>query len=173
LIISTAHWSTAGDAKRAEEIDIARLVDITAGSGTMTTKDRGNKVAIRDEHGRYLKGIPGGPGRPVGSRNKLSQDFLRDLQEDWEQHGKNILSIMREKFPEIYFQSMVKLAMIHRVEFGQPQEFERPRTREEVLQKMEERAGLAGRKMLERFLARVDKLERAPRSANFGPVMKL
>ena len=126
----------------------------------MSTKDRGNIVAIRDEHGRYLKGIPGGPGRPVGSRNKLSQDFLGDLQEDWDQHGPEILRIMREKFPEIYFQSLVKLAMIHRVELGPPQAFERPRTREEVLHKMEERSGLAGRKMLEKFLVRMDKLER-------------
>ncbi len=131
----------------------------------MTTKDRGNIVAIRDEQGRYLKGILGGPGRPVGSRNKLSQDFLRDLQEDWEQHGTEILRIVREKFPEVYFQSLVKLAMIHRIELGQPQAFEQPRTREELLQKMEERAGPAGRKMLEKFLTRVDKLERGPRSA--------
>jgi hypothetical protein len=45
---------------------------------------------------------------------------------------------------------LVKLAMIHRVELGPPQAFERPRTREEVLHKMEERAGLAGRRMLEK-----------------------
>ena len=128
----------------------------------MTSKDRSNIVAIRDEHGRYLKGIPGGPGRPVGSRNKLSQDFLGDLQEDWDQHGPEILRIMREKFPEIYFQSLVKLAMIHRIELGPPQTFEQPRTREEVLQKMEERAGPAGRKMLAKFLNRLDKLERGP-----------
>jgi hypothetical protein len=59
--------------------------------------DSENSVAIRDERGRYLKGIAGGPGRPVGSRNKLSQDFLGDLQEDWDQHGPEILRIMREK----------------------------------------------------------------------------
>ena len=128
----------------------------------MTSKDKGNIVAIRDEHGRYLKGIPGGPGRPVGSRNKLSQDFLGDLQEDWDQHGPEILRIMREN--ETYFQGMVKLAMIHRVELGPPQAFERPRTREEVLQKMEGRSGLAGRKMLEEFLVRMDKLERGRNS---------
>jgi hypothetical protein len=58
-----------------------------------------NSVAIRDERGRYLKGIA---GRPVGSRNKLSQDFLGDLHVDWDQRGPEILRIMREKFPEIY-----------------------------------------------------------------------
>ena len=94
----------------------------------------------------------------MGSRNKLGQDFLGDLQEDWDQHGPEILRIMREN--ETYFQGMVKLAMIHRIELGPPQAFERPRTREEVLHKMEERSGLAGRKMLEEFLVRMDKLER-------------
>jgi hypothetical protein len=34
---------------------------------------------------------------------------------------------MREKFPEIHFQSMVKLALVHRVEHGQPKEFDKPR----------------------------------------------
>jgi hypothetical protein len=37
-----------------------------------------NVVAIRDERGRYLKGIPGGPGRPLGSRNKMRDDFFAD-----------------------------------------------------------------------------------------------
>ena len=123
----------------------------------------GKSLVARDEQGRWLRGIPGGPGRPVGSRNKLSQDFLGDLQEDWEQHGKDILAIMRAKFPEIYFQSLVKLAMVHRVELGQPQAFGRPRTREELLQKMEERTGPLGRKKLEEFLDMLEKLERRPR----------
>jgi hypothetical protein len=48
-------------------------------------------VVARDESGRWLKGYSGGPGRPLGSRNKLSEDFLCDFQEDWEQHGQEIL----------------------------------------------------------------------------------
>jgi hypothetical protein len=101
-------------------------------AGPLKGKNSKNVVA-RDERGRWLKGFSGGPGRPLGSRNKLSEDFLRDLQEDWEQHGKKIIKIMREKFPEIYFQSMVKLALVHRVELGRPKEFDKPRTVEEAL----------------------------------------
>jgi hypothetical protein len=37
----------------------------------------------------------------LGARNKLNNLFLRDLQAD--QHGKDILEVMRKKHPEIYF----------------------------------------------------------------------
>lgn len=33
----------------------------------------------------------GNPGRPPGSRNKLSEDFLRDICEVWDKHGKQAL----------------------------------------------------------------------------------
>jgi hypothetical protein len=118
-----------------------------------------NNGAVRDEHGRYLKGIPGGPGRPLGSRNKLSEDFLCDLQEDWEQHGREILQIMREKFPEIYFQSMVKLALVHRVEVGEPKAFDKPRTVEEALDQLEQKVGPRGRREFEKFLRKMERLE--------------
>ena len=36
-------------------------------------------VAVRDEHGRWLKGFSGGPGRPAGSRNKLTANGDSDL----------------------------------------------------------------------------------------------
>jgi hypothetical protein len=46
-------------------------------AGPLNGKNSKNVVA-RDERGRWLKGFSGGPGRPLGSRNKLSEDFLRD-----------------------------------------------------------------------------------------------
>lgn len=33
----------------------------------------------------------GNPGRPPGSKNKLSEDFLRDICEVWDKHGKAAL----------------------------------------------------------------------------------
>jgi hypothetical protein len=98
-----------------------------------------NIITIRDECGRYLKGIPGGPGRPVGSRNKLTEDFLRDLQADWEQHGKNILEVMREKHPEIYFQCVVKLALANPAELYPPGGSNRRYTPENIMAELEER----------------------------------
>ena len=58
-----------------------------------------NSVAIRDERGRYLKGIAGGPGRPAGSRNKLTEEFLGDLHAAWQEHGRD--AINRVVAPEI------------------------------------------------------------------------
>ena len=48
--------------------------------------------------------MQGGPGRPVGSRNRLTEVFLRDLQAQWEQHGKDVLEVIAEDYLVIYFQ---------------------------------------------------------------------
>jgi hypothetical protein len=126
----------------------------------MATNGKTSKnVVARDEHGRWLKGFSGGPGRPPGSRNKLNEDFLHDLHEDWEQHGKKIFQIVREKYPEIYFQGMVKLAVVHRVELGQPKAFDKPRTVEEALDQLEEQVGPRGRREFEKFLRKMERLE--------------
>ena len=45
-----------------------------------------NVVAIRDKRGRYLKGMPGGPGRPLGSRKKMRDDFA-DMHTAWLERG--------------------------------------------------------------------------------------
>ena len=71
--------------------------------------DSENIITIRDQRGRYQRGMPGGPGRPVGSRNRLNENFLADLQADWEEHGKEILSIMREKPPAARCRSVGEL----------------------------------------------------------------
>ena len=50
-----------------------------------------NSVSIRDERGRYLKGIAGGPGRPPGSRNRLTEDFLGDVHAAWLERGREAI----------------------------------------------------------------------------------
>ena len=129
---------------------------------------RTNVVAIRDERGRYLKGIAGGPGRPLGSRNKLRDDFFADMarklssilrafgprvapgaisyrshlssfstwwigSEDhqlphaaWLEHGPEVIDRLIAERPEIFLLAMLKIANVHRVEIGQPEEFDRP-----------------------------------------------
>jgi hypothetical protein len=49
-------------------------------------------TAERDEKtGRFVTGNVGGPGRKLGSRNKLGEAFLEDLRDCWEQHGVDAL----------------------------------------------------------------------------------
>jgi hypothetical protein len=45
----------------------------------------------RDRSGRFLTGNKAGPGRPLGSRNKLAQRFLEDVFKQWKKHGVEVL----------------------------------------------------------------------------------
>jgi hypothetical protein len=49
----------------------------------------------RDSKGRFLTGNTGGPGRPMGSRNRLSEAFLAAVDADWSQHGNAVLARVR------------------------------------------------------------------------------
>jgi hypothetical protein len=48
--------------------------------------------------GRFLPGNIGG-GRPKGSRGKLSERFISDLYERWEQSGAQVLKTVAETDP--------------------------------------------------------------------------
>src|SRR6516162_5254172 len=105
------------------------------------------------QDGRYLAGTRGGPDRAAALR--LAEVFLRDLQADWEQHSKDILEVMRKKHPEIYFQCMVKLALVQRAELDQPRPYEWQYTPEEVVARLEQRVGPEGRRLFDNFLRKV------------------
>lgn len=51
------------------------------------------------KNGRFLSGCKPGPGRGVGSRNHLAQDFLRDLHDAWSTHGATALRRCAEEEP--------------------------------------------------------------------------
>lgn len=48
-------------------------------------------------------------GRPPGSRNKLSEDFVLALAEDFETHGKTAIQNVRETKPEVYVRVVADL----------------------------------------------------------------
>jgi hypothetical protein len=74
---------------------------------------KSNVVAIRDERGRYLKGMRGGPGRPLGSRNKLREDFFADMHDAWLEHGPDVIDRLIAERPEIFLMAMLKIAQVH------------------------------------------------------------
>ena len=118
-----------------------------------------NVVALRDERGRYLRGVRGGPGRPLGSRNKMREDFFADMHNAWLEHGREVIDRLIAERPEVFLLAMLKIAQVHHVEVGRPDDFNRPSSKEEALRHLEQSAGPKARKMLEDFLAKVAKLE--------------
>jgi hypothetical protein len=51
----------------------------------------------------WEKGKSGNPaGRPKGSRAKLADSFINDIQEDWKQFGKEALAKVRTEDPSTY-----------------------------------------------------------------------
>ena len=61
------------------------------------------------KHEPFRPGNPGGPGRAVGSRNKLQHKFLCALQADFEEHGEAVIRIARIEEPIKYLQLVAGL----------------------------------------------------------------
>ena len=51
----------------------------------------------------------GNPGRPKGSRNKLSEDFFKALHNDFQAHGKATIEAARESDPVAYVRMIASL----------------------------------------------------------------
>jgi hypothetical protein len=103
-------------------------------------------------------------GEPVlvnggGTIKALSAEFLFDLQKHWRKSREQVLDDVAKKYPAQYFAGMVTLAKVIRWEIGDPGAFDRPRSPEEVVERLEQRIGPEGRKLFERFLREVQQLE--------------
>ena len=55
----------------------------------------------RDTSGRFLTGNNGG-GRPKGSRNKLTDQFLSAISDDFAEHGAEAIAKVRSSDPAAY-----------------------------------------------------------------------
>ena len=60
------------------------------------------------ETGRFLTGNSGG-GRPKGSRNKLGEQFLEALAQDFAEHGQQAIVDCREEKPTEYVKIVASL----------------------------------------------------------------
>src|SRR5262245_44223102 len=55
-------------------------------------------------------GQSGNPaGRPKGSRNRLSEDFIADLHESWQTHGKTAIERCVAERPDMYLKIVAGL----------------------------------------------------------------
>jgi hypothetical protein len=81
----------------------------------------------------------GSPRCRGGAGKKLAEDFLSDLERLWQQHGREALCRLATERPLAFFRMMIKLAQVHPLELGPPEERAWPCNREEVLQRLETR----------------------------------
>jgi hypothetical protein len=59
---------------------------------------------------RFMPGQSGNPGgKPVGARNKIQGDFLKELSEDFAIHGRSAIETMRKKDPSGYVRTVAAL----------------------------------------------------------------
>ena len=59
---------------------------------------------------RWQKGQSGNPnGRPLGARHKISEVFLKDLLDDYAEHGAAAIVKLRENHPGRYIELIAKL----------------------------------------------------------------
>ena len=61
------------------------------------------------EDTQFKEGNPGGPGRPKGSRSKLSEAFLKALADDFNEHGLKTVEKVRADKPDAYLNVIGKL----------------------------------------------------------------
>jgi hypothetical protein len=73
--------------------------------------------AVKAKKDAEIAIIPGNPLALRGAKNirTLTAAFIADLQDKWEKHGVQVIDIIIEKNPELFFMSVVKLAQIIRV----------------------------------------------------------
>ena len=58
----------------------------------------------------FKPGESGNPaGRPKGSRNKLTEDFVKTLADDFEEHGEQAIRDVREGHPQVYVRVVADL----------------------------------------------------------------
>ena len=51
----------------------------------------------------------GNPGRPKGSKNKITQAYINAITEDFYKHGKQVIETVRVKQPDVYLKLVAQL----------------------------------------------------------------
>jgi len=95
-----------------------------------------------------------------GQRVKsFSIGFLADFEEAWRKHGKKVLQVLVEKNPTAFFGGAVALSKVVKWDQADTAMFDQTLTPEQIMDKLEQRVGPEGRKLFERFLRDVNKLQ--------------
>jgi hypothetical protein len=88
----------------------------------MEVVDAAASAAPKQRGRPFLPGQSGNPfGRVKGSRNKLTEDFLRAMSEDFSEHGPDAIRRTREEDPAVYVRVIASL-MPKQLEVSRPLE---------------------------------------------------
>ena len=102
--------------------------------------------------------------RRMGNSVQLSTAFFGDFHADWERFGPQIIEFVRTHYPLAYFQAAVKLSHVVKVDMNINQE--KPKTTNDLLDRMEQQLGARGRELLTKFIESLDKLEREEQASD-------
>jgi hypothetical protein len=89
----------------------------------------------------------------------VAGSFLVSLQKIWEELGDDVLRRVASSHPELLMMAMCKIAAVQRIEVSQPDDFSGLKSKVEIVDKLEERAGPEARKLFESFIKKVEALK--------------
>ena len=127
----------------------------------MTASANVKHVPVRDlvvKEDGHIRPLTYYAGKGLDVRT-VSGEFLLSLQKLWREQGDEILRRVAAQYPELIFISQVKLAKVMRLEIGTPGEFAKLRNKQAIIEKLEEKAGPEARKLFEKFVEDVEKLQ--------------
>jgi hypothetical protein len=98
-------------------------------------------------------------GNGIRDIREVSGEFFLSIQEVWRERGNEILHRVADTYPELFFAGMIKLCQVTKVEVGSPGDFAKLGSRQAIVERLEQKAGPKARKLFEKFVKDVEKLQ--------------
>jgi len=86
-----------------------KLDDSPIDTVTIRLTCKGNQTEMPKEDTQFKPGNLGGPGRPLGSKNRLSEYFLTELAYHFEEHGREAIERVFDDRPGEYLRIIAAL----------------------------------------------------------------